>query len=144
MSHWLEVSAATAAAIGTLVVLWKYLVKAWKGWRALRAKSVAITDSILGREAVVDSITGKEIAPALPGMGVRMARWEQQLEALTSVVTQLAKQNEMFVEHDHRITAAERRLDAVEAASVERVVAKAESAAAWRAVEAVAKADPAE
>lgn len=128
---------AVAAAIGALALLGKYALKGWRWQRAFSRKATAVADSILGRDAVVDSITGKEIAPALPGMGVRMAHQEQQMEAITVAVTKLASQQEYLVDH-------ERRIKALEDQAVERVVTRAESAAAWRAVEAVAKNDPPE
>jgi hypothetical protein len=126
---------AVAAAIGAIALLWKYAVKAWRGWRLARSKVGAVTDAILGREAVVDSITGKEIAPALPGMGVRMAHQEQQMEAITLAVTRLASQQEALTDH-------EKRIKALEDGAFERMVTRAESAAAWSAVEAVAKSAP--
>lgn len=128
---------AVAAAIGALALLGKYALKGWRWQRAFSRKAAAIGDAILGRDAVVDSITGKEIAPPLPGMGVRMAHQEQQMEAITVAVTKLASQQEYLVDH-------ERRIKALEDQAVERVVTRAESAAAWRAVEAVAKNDPPE
>lgn len=128
---------AVAAAIGALALLGKYALKGWRWQRAFSRKATAIGDAILGRDAVVDSITGKEIAPPLPGMGVRMAHQEQQMEAITVAVTKLASQQEYLVDH-------ERRIKALEDQAVERVVTRAESAAAWRAVEAVAKNDPPE
>ena len=33
-------------------------------------------DALVGRDAIYDTITGKELAPALPGIGVRMATTE--------------------------------------------------------------------
>lgn len=134
-----------AAVAGALALLWKHGRNAWRTYRAGRAKITAVGDAILGREAVVDTITGKEIAPALPGMGVRMAHQEQQMEAITAAVTRLASQQEAIVELKRGQDEHEERLQRLEQASVERVVTKAESAAAWRAVEAVAKsgdADP--
>lgn len=125
----------TAAVIAALAALWKYGLKAWRAWRIARAKVTAVGDAILGREAVVDTITGKEIVPPLPGIGVRMAHQEQQMEAITAAVTRLASQHEALKDHESRISR-------LEDAAVERVVAKAESAAAWGAVEAIAKAQP--
>ena len=92
-------------------------------------------DSIVGRDAVHDSITGKEIAPALPGIGVRMATTEQQMTVLTEAVAKIADSSARLDEHDAR-------LKHLEEAAVERVVARAESTAAWRAVEAVASTPP--
>lgn len=121
------------AVVGALALLWtKVGRKAWVGYRTARAKATAVGDAILGRDAVVDTITGKEIAPALPGIGVRMANQEQQMEAITVAVTRLASHQETLIDH-------EGRLKALEEASIERVVTKAESAAAFRAIEAVAQ-----
>jgi hypothetical protein len=99
-------------------------------------------DALVGREAVFDTITGKEIAPALPGIGVRMATTELQMTTLTEAVATLA---------DGRLTSLElwradvdRWRGVVDAGAVERVVTRAESAAAWRAVEAVANGTPPE
>lgn len=130
---------AVAAAIGALALLGKYALKGWRWQRALARKAAAIGDAILGRDAVVDSITGKEVLPPLPGMGVRMAHQEQQMEAITAAVTRLASQQEALTDHDRRIQSNTLRIEALEAAAVERIAARAESAQAWRAVEAVAK-----
>jgi hypothetical protein len=101
-------------------------------------------DALVGREAVFDTITGKEIAPALPGIGVRMATTELQMTTLTEAVATLA-------DNDGRLTSLElwradvdRWRGVVDAGAVERVVTRAESAAAWRAVEAVANGTPPE
>ena len=48
-----------------------------------RAKQQARDDAILGRPAVLDSITGEEIAPELPALGVRLARMETDVRAIT-------------------------------------------------------------
>jgi len=121
------------AVVGALALLWtKVGRRSWRAYRSARTKVTAVSDAILGRDAVVDTITGREIAPALPGMGVRMAHQEQQMEAITAAVTRLASQQEALTDH-------ERRIKALEEASVERVVTKAESAAAFRAIEAVAQ-----
>jgi hypothetical protein len=99
-------------------------------------------DALVGREAVFDTITGKELAPALPGIGVRMATTETQMSVLTDAVAKLA-------DNDGRLSSLEQwRNDVdqwrhlVDAGAVERVVTRAESAAAWRAVEAVANGTP--
>lgn len=126
---------AVAAAIGALALLGRYALRGWRWQRAFSRKATAIGDAILGRDAVVDSITGKEIAPPLPGMGVRMAHQEQQMEAITVAVTKLASQQEYLVDH-------ERRIKALEDSSLERIVTRAESAQAWSAVEAISKSSP--
>jgi hypothetical protein len=88
-------------------------------------------DALVGREPVFDSITGAELVPALPGIGVRMSTTEQQMGVLTDAVAKLADSSLRLDDH-------EGRLKRLEEGVVERVVTKAESAAAWRAVEAVA------
>lgn len=93
----------------------------------------AALDSLIGREATVDSITGQELAPALPGIGARMAHQEDQMKVLTETVVLLAANGQRIENHEHRI-------DALERAAVERVVGKAESVAMFSAIEAVANA----
>jgi hypothetical protein len=88
-------------------------------------------DALIGRDAIHDTITGRELVPALPGIGVRMATTEQQMGVLTDAVAKLADSTLRLDDHDNRL----RRL---EEGVVERVVTRAESTAAWRAVEAIA------
>lgn len=105
---------------------------------------VQIRDSIIGRDAQRDSITGREVpGSALPGIGVRMDNVErgqvQTQKALEHIATLIESQQQQ----DQRLDTVERRVDALEQAAIERVAGKAESVAAWRAVEAVARqADP--
>ena len=99
-----------------------------------RKEVVAVRDAILGREAITDSVTGKEIAPALPGMGVRMAHQESQMALLTDAVAKIADSH-------GRLESLEDRVKALEEASVERIVTRAESAQAWRAIAAVHESD---
>jgi hypothetical protein len=88
-------------------------------------------DALVGREPVFDSITGAELVPALPGIGVRMSTTEQQMGVLTDAVAKLADSSLRLDDH-------EGRLKRLEEGVVERVVTRAESTAAWRAVEAIA------
>lgn len=102
----------------------------------------ALRDAILGRDAVRDSITNEVKIPPLPGIGMRMAHQEamsleqsERLAELTRALTTLVDQGRRLDEHDGRLAA-------LESAAVERVVSKAESAAAWRAMEAATLAKP--
>lgn len=104
-------------------------------WRAFRHRATAASDAILGREAKYDSITGELVQPALPGVGVRLADQQQQLDTLTVAVSRIADYHDRLDNHDVRITA-------LEAAAVERVVTRAESGLAFRAMEAAVKATP--
>lgn len=110
--------------------------------RAGKDVYVAGRDSLIGRPAIVDTITGKELSPALPGVGVRLANVEAgQLEtrdALRHIATLLESQQAQ----DKRLDGLESRVHALEEGAVERIVTKAESASAWRAVEAVANGTP--
>ncbi|KAB2808304.1 hypothetical protein F9L07_22580 [Pimelobacter simplex] len=108
-----------------------------------RATGRAAIDALLGRDAIRDSITGEEIHPALPGVGARMAHQEQQMELLTVTVTKLVDQQVHQQKLERRVDGLEHRVKGLEDQTIERVAGKAESVAAWRAVEAVAKqADP--
>lgn len=102
-----------------------------------RKEVVAVRDAILGREAITDSITGKELAPAVPGMGVRMATTEENLRILADAVAKIADSHLRLDDHESRIKN-------LEDARVERVVNRVESAQAWRTIEKAIDADPGE
>ena len=90
---------------------WGRATRTWEG----------IKETILGREAVVDNATGRELVPAQPGMASR-------LSTLEDAVKTLADQHVAIQDH-------ERRISDLEHARVERVVAQAESAAMWSTLE---------
>lgn len=98
-------------------------------------------DAILGRDPVTDSITGKELAPALPGIGVRMEHQERQMETLTQAVRTIADTQVTVAAIQQEVADHRGRIRRLEEATVERVVSRAESAAAWRAMEAAANGD---
>lgn len=105
------------------------LIVGWFKWLRPRVKkahleSIAIRDAILGRDAIHDSITGEERVPALPGIGMRMATVEQALVTLADVHVKM---------NDH-----ESRLQALESGALERIAARADSVAAFKAIEAIA------
>jgi hypothetical protein len=144
LDHLSPGQAAAAFLTLTAVVA---AVGGWVKWLRPRFHKIVdeiakVRDSILGREAVRDSITGAEIAPALPGMGVRMAHQEQQMELLTVTVTKLVDQQMQQQKLEQRVEEHEGRIAKLEADQVERVVARAESAAAFRAIETAIKAAP--
>ena len=130
--NWVTFLLALATLLGVLVG-WFRLVRP----RILRGRSevTAIHDSILGRDAIVDSITGREIEPALPGVGVRLAATEEHLGVLAQAVATIAESHVRLEDHEQRLTR-------LEEASVERIVSRAESAAGWRAMEEAIKAEP--
>lgn len=70
---WVRVVGAAIAALGFLAAFIRWVVPRI---RRFAHDLKATRDAILGRDAVKDSITGKEIAPYLPSMGQRLATVE--------------------------------------------------------------------
>lgn len=130
------------AAIGILAAVVGWLGWVRPRWRAFWAKVTAAFDALIGRPAIHDSITGKEISPALPGIGSRMATQEAQMQIMATAVARLAESHERLNDHEVRITATEDRIDALEVGATERVVNRVDSIAAWEAVRAAAEAQP--
>jgi hypothetical protein len=140
--QWATIGASCVVIVGGFV--------AWVRWarpfaRAVKTDIVSGRDALLGRDEVLDSITGKVLAPALPGMGVRMDRNETQMAAVVDAVaqiapalTQLAESHRRLDDHETRITDNARQITDLKNAYVERIVSRADSAAAFRAIEAVA------
>lgn len=127
-----------AVIVGGMTVLAG--VVGWVRWVRPRVKRtahqvIAVRDSILGRDAVIDSITGAEQSPALPGVGVRLAETERHLGVLAQAVATIAESHVRLEEHEARITALEQQ-------AVERIVSRAESTAAWVAMQAAAESSP--
>ena len=120
------------AVTGVLAGWFKVIRPRYVRWQK---RQTAKMDAILGREARYDSITGELVQPPLPGIGVRMANQEQGLIALALTVEKIADSHERLNNH-------EARLKALEDARVEHVVSRAESAAAFTAMEAAINANP--
>lgn len=123
------------AIVGGLITLAVLARKAWK--RILRAVKTgnAVVDTLVGRPAIHHPESGKELEPASPGIGARMVRLEDAFLTLVNQGDRISALEHNQIKHEDAIAK-------LEAASVERVVTRAESAAAWRAVEAVALATP--
>ncbi len=109
-------------------------------WRAAKRDARAIRDTLVGREPVVDSITGDEIKPAVPGIGVRMAhqeqqgaRMEQQMTILTNAVADMASSQRRLDELEQRVTAIE------QGHLVERLASRAENIHLFDALAEIAK-----
>jgi len=129
---WIGLAVAAATLAG---ILYAAFLKARAAWRRGHRETVAVRDAILGRDAIIDTITRKELAPALPGIGQRMANTEAQMAVITEAVAKLADTHQRLDKHEQRI-------EKLEAASVERIVTRAESAQAFRAMEAAINATP--
>lgn len=131
--------ALVIAVVGALVAFVRWLRPRWKGFKR---DVVAGRDALVGREAIVHPETGKELAPAVPGIGARMANVEQ---AIVSIALQQVEINDLKSSRDdlqHSRDDHHERITKLEFAAVERVVARAESAQAWRTVEEAIKAHP--
>ena len=111
----------------------------WVAPRYRRAKSrvVATVDTIAGREAITDSITGRELAPAIPSIGERMATHEGRLDRMVEAVAEIARNHQ-------RIDSLEVRVDALERSQVERIAGKPESIQLFRTIETALGAEPQE
>lgn len=142
MNRTVSLILLTAAVIGALGIIWKVVVRGRSTWRSAHAVFTKIVDTLVGREAVVDTITGEEKLPALPGIGVRMAHQEQQMELLAITVTKLVDQQVHQTQLAQRVDEHDDRLRVLEAAQVERVITRAESAQAWQAMEAAINSTP--
>ena len=139
----------TTAVIGLIVSVCTALALLWAGYKWVRprckrrqADRIAQRDAIIGRPAILDSITGRELAPALPGIGVRQANMEQQLTVLADAVAEMAKSNRRLDDHAAKIAANTEDIAELKAMTAERVVGKVESVQLLRTMEAVANAEP--
>lgn len=135
----------------TEVIIWLgaalAVIGGWFKWIRPRARKWwktggAIVATLVGTDEVRHKVTGAVIAEAQPGVGVQLANLTTAHVQLAGVVTKLVEQQEHTEalqdgQRDH-----ERRIVVLEAASVERIVTRAESAQAWRAVEAAHNAQP--
>jgi hypothetical protein len=135
---------STLVGIASALVVVLGAVIGWLRWvrpRARRAASRvgAALDTIAGREAIVDNITGRELAPALPSIGERMDTMERTVSMLAQQQAHQAVQDREIAALTGRVENVENDVQQLKDGTIERIAAKAESVAAWKAVEAVAK-----
>ena len=123
--------AATIAAVGTAL---GFLAVGWRRGRRVfregRKDARAFKDAILGREEILHPDTGAVLAPAVPGIGARMATIE------TAVV-------EMANTH-LRVDRLEERVAHLEAKDIERALARTESIELMRTIDSALKSTPEE
>ena len=129
-----QTNALIGAALGLLALLgafvgWLRWVR--PQWRGSMRTWIAVRDSLVGRDAQTESTTGRIIAPALPGIGVRLENVERSIESIAALLRSQHTQ-------DQRLDSLEHRVAQLEDGTIERIAAKAESVAAWRAVEKIA------
>lgn len=105
-----------ALALG-LCALVGYIARTWvKRGSPLVKRMRAGLDTLVGREEQRDSITNELLAPALPGIGVRMASTEVAVELLTVTVTKLVDQQVYQQKLQDQVDDHETRIVKLEAA----------------------------
>jgi hypothetical protein len=134
----LDNTQALVAIAAGLVMLagsaWTFRAKVKPWWDGLRRDYVAGRDALVGREAVRDSITGRELSPALPGIGQRMANVETAIVAIAQQQEDIADLKHAVAVHDREIGRHGEDISELKAAVVERVVNKVEQTELWRTV----------
>lgn len=121
--------------VGGVLAILATLAGGWFKWGRPRAQqTAAVSEAILGRPEVTDR-SGAVIQPAQAGMVAQVS--ELKIEVRTLVDTHLLVRG---VVQD--IKDVKERVKVLEDARVEHVVSRAESAAAFSAIEAAVKATP--
>ena len=96
----------------------------------------ALTELLFGRPAEDrNPITGAPPVPAVLGIGPRLATVEHAQLANTEQMAVLTEAVAKLADNERRLTALEGRVTILEDSRIERVVAQAESAAMWSAVD---------
>lgn len=132
-STLVTIASCLAAVLGAVFSWLRWIRPPVRRWIH---RTGAALDTLAGREAIVDNITGKVYSEALPSIGVRMASVEGSVARLVEVIESQHQQDKRLDDHDHRI-------GQLENGAIERIATKAESAQAWRAMAAVAhESDP--
>lgn len=127
-----------AAALVTLCTL----VGLWLGWlKVLRPRARRLwrrvdgaLDTLGGRPPIVDNESGRELAPALPPLGERLATMEDALVRLATTSERMDEESRRLDTVTEQVGDLTRRVTVLETSSVERIAAHAESAQMWRAV----------
>lgn len=137
-----DASNVTGLALGIIALLGAVL--GWLRWvrpRWLKAtgRVGAALDTIAGRPEITDNITGAVLAPALPSVGMRLGTLEESVSRLVEAEIERQQLDRRVTEAHERIDTLDKRVRGLEEATIERVANKAESVAAFRAIEAVAK-----
>lgn len=135
----LKFIAALGAAVLVLAGFWRWVAPKY---RNAKEDARAIRDTLVGREAQRDSITGEEIQPAIPGIGARMADQEKHARGMQAQMTILTNAVADMASSQRRIDDLESRVTAIEQGHfLERMAGKAESIQLFRTIEQVSKPD---
>ncbi len=140
-----EIAGGVLALCTLIGVVFGYLRVIRPRWRNARARVAGALDALVGRDAIVDSITDRVLAPALPGIGVRMETVERAVAHIAQLLDSQQSQDVEIAEIRAELLLLADRVRQLEEGAIERVATKAESISAFRAIEAVAKStEPAE
>lgn len=127
-SSWTDLWTILASIAAVLVASVPFfLKKVIPAVRRRRERREAMHVAIVGSPPVVDRATGKQRAPAVPGIAERMETMETHMAVMARTVASLNDAHE-------RLDGLDERIQTLEDARVERVVSQAESAQMWRAV----------
>lgn len=115
-----QTDTSISVLLGALALLTALL--AWLRWvrprvHSGRATWIAVRDTLVGREAQHDTITGEQTQEALPSLGVRMKNMEDAQIATKDALEHIAELIESQQDQDRRLADHERRLTALERAS---------------------------
>lgn len=116
ISDWGVAVTIVSVVGGAVIALWR---RKAPQVRAFCRRVDGTLDAIVGREAYVDTASGRRV-PALPPLTNRVANVEEAIIRLTRF--------------EERVGSLEHRVTALEDGRVERTVARAESAQMWRAI----------
>lgn len=128
---WVNGTAALVIAIGgAAAVLAALLHRARRAYKKGKREVTAFKVAVMGRDAIIHPETGEELAPAVPGMGTRMATIE---EAVVSMA-----------DERKRVDRLEERVIVLEQKDMERALARTESIELMRTIDAAIKSTPQE
>jgi len=127
----------------TALTLAGIIAKRWgPKYRRAKAKAVAGWAQLFGTEEIRHKVTGKVLVEASPGVGVQVNDLKDAVTKLVDLHAQTEALQAAHHGHDRRITKVENDVEALQNNLVERIVGRAESAAAWRAMEAASNSTP--
>lgn len=118
---------ALAAAVAVVYTAWR---KARMGWQAGKQDMNAFKDAILGREEILHPETGVVLAPAVPGVGARMATIEDAVVKMADTHLQVEDLRD--------------RVSVLEKKDLERAMARTESIELMRTIDAAIRSTPEE
>lgn len=130
-----QTSHAIGLALGLLALLGAFvgfLRWARPRYRTAKTQGAMAIYSLVGRDEVVDPASGRVLAEAQPGIGARMESVENAVVRVVDLIESQQRQDDRIDDHEHRIKQ-------LEDGTIERIAGKAESTAAWRAVEKIAE-----